>query len=116
MNKKWINSTLNCEAYSSLEGASSDHRNVMAKIRLSLRRNAAQTTTTAQLELYLLNNRDFNDKYTITLRKKFDALQEISEILTPNDKYENFVNAHIKAAAECIPTNLRAKHRVPREI
>ena len=30
---------------------------------------------------------------------KFDALQEISEIPTANDKYENFINAHLKAAA-----------------
>ena len=41
INKKWNNRTLNCEAYSSFEGASSDHRIVTAKIRLSLRRNAA---------------------------------------------------------------------------
>ena len=51
--------------------------------------------------------------HTITLRKKFDALQKISDTLTPNDEYENFVNAHIEAAAEVIPTKLRAKHRVP---
>ena len=50
------------------------------------------------------------------LRKKFDALQEIPEALTPNDEYENFINAHIEAAAaECIVTKLRAKHRVPWE-
>ena len=39
INKKWINSALNCEAYSSFKGLSSDHRIVTAKIRLSLRRN-----------------------------------------------------------------------------
>ena len=39
MNKKRINSTLNCEAYSSFEGVSSDHQIVMVKIRLSLHRN-----------------------------------------------------------------------------
>ena len=36
INKKWNNSALNCEAYSSFEGMSSDHRIVTAKIRLSL--------------------------------------------------------------------------------
>ena len=47
----------------------------------------------------------------ITLRNKFDALQEIAETLTLNDKYKNFVNAYIEAAAaECIPTKLRAKY------
>ena len=39
----------------------------------------------------------------------------MSETLTPNDKYENFVNAHIEVEAECIPTKLRAKHWVPWE-
>ena len=47
-----------------------------------------------------------------TLRNEFDALQEISETPTPNNEYENFVNAHL---AKCIPTNKRAKLRVPQE-
>ena len=34
---------------------------------------------------------------------------------TPNDEYENFVNAHLEAAAKCIPTKLKTKYRVPRE-
>ena len=38
INKKWKNSAMNCEAYSSFEGVSSDHRIVRAKIRLSLRK------------------------------------------------------------------------------
>ena len=32
INKKWKNSAMNCEAYSSFEGVSSDHRIVTAKI------------------------------------------------------------------------------------
>ena len=52
----------------------------------------------------------------LTLRNKFDALQEISETLTPNDEYKNFVNAHLEAPAECIPTKQRTKPRVPWEI
>ena len=38
INKKWENSAMNCEVYSSFEGVSSDHRIVTAKIRLSLRK------------------------------------------------------------------------------
>ena len=38
INKKWKNSAINCEAYSSFEGVSSDHRIVTAKIRLSQRK------------------------------------------------------------------------------
>ena len=63
----------------------------------------------------LLNNRDIRDKYTITLRNKFDALQEISETPTLNEGYENLVNAYLEAAAESIPTKQRAKPRVPWE-
>ena len=92
-----------------------DHGIVTAKVRLCLRWNATQTTKTAHYDWSQLNNRNINDKYTITLRNKFDALQEISETLTPNDEYENFVNAHMEAAAKSIPTKLRAKHRVPWE-
>ena len=57
----------------------------------------------------MLNNRALSDKYTITLKNKFDALQEITETLTPNDEYENFANVHMEAAAECISSKLRAK-------
>ena len=80
------------------------HWMVTAKIRLSLRRNVAQTTTNVHYDWCLLNNRDISDKYTLILRNKFDLLQETSEIPTPNDEYENFVNAHLEVAAECIPT------------
>ena len=62
--------------------------------------------------LYKLNNQDI---CTLTLRNKFDALQEISEKPTLNDEYENFINAHIEAAAECLPTKQRDKPRVPWE-
>ena len=96
------------EAYFSFECVSSDHRIVMAKICLSLHRNAAQTTQTTHYDLSLLNNSGIRDKYMITLTNKFDVLQETSETLTPNDKYEN-----LEAAAECMP---RAKHRVPWEL
>ena len=42
INKKWKNSMMNCKAYSSFKGVSSDHRIVTAKIRLSLRKNATK--------------------------------------------------------------------------
>ena len=43
------------------------------------------------------------------LRKKFDALEEISETFTPNDEYENFVYVPMEVAAECMPPKLRTK-------
>ena len=69
----------------------------------------------AHYDWSLLNNRDIRDKYTLTQRNKFDALQEISETPTLNDEYENFVNAHLEVITECIITKQRAKPRVPWE-
>ena len=50
----------------------------------------------------------------VTVRNKFDILQETSETHTPNNKYENFITNHMQAAAvaECIWTKPRAKCRV----
>ena len=109
INKKWKNSAMNSEAYSFIEGMSSDHQIVTTKMRLSLRKNATRTATTKHYDRALLNNRDIRDKYALELRNKFDAQTENS---TPNDEYENFVNAHLEAAAKCIPTKPRIKSRV----
>ena len=65
--------------------------------------------TTKHYEWALLNNRDIRDKFVLELRNRFETLQEKS---TPNNEYENFVNAHLEAAARCIPTKLKTKYRV----
>ena len=72
-----------------------------------------EQTTTIHYDWALLNNKDIRDKYVITLRNKFDALQEKTETHTPNDEYENFVNAHLEAVAKYIPTKLRTKIKSP---
>ena len=107
---------MNCEACSSFEDVASDHRIVTAKIRLGLRSNVARTiTTTVHYDCSLHNNNDISDKYTVKLRNKFDAVQDISEISTVNDEYENFLNVYSEEAVECIPTKQRAKPKVPWE-
>ena len=115
INKKWKNSAMNCEAYSSFEGVASDHRIVAAKLRLSLRKNARRTATTKHYDWALLNNRDIRDKYVLELRNRFETLQEKTEKGTPNEEYESFVEAHLEAASKCIPTKPRTKYRVPWE-
>ena len=47
---------------------------------------------------------DLRNKDMLTLWNKYDVWQEKKETKTPHDEYENFVNAHLEAAAECIPT------------
>ncbi len=63
----------------------------------------------------MFDYRDICNKYTIILRNKYDALEDISATFLPNDDYEKFVNAHTEAAAEFIATKLRSKKRVPWE-
>ena len=116
INKKWINSVLNCKAYFSFERVSSDHRIVLAKIRLSVRRNKKQSVETTRYYWSSLNNTPISNKYSVTVRNKFDTLQDISETPTPNDEYENYVTAHMEAAAEGIPTTPRATCRIPWEL
>ena len=79
------------------------------------RKNATRTATTKHYDWALLNNRDIKDKYILELRNRFETLLEKTEKGTPNDEYENFVNAHLEAAAKCIPTKPRIKYRVPWE-
>ena len=70
-----------------------------------------QTTKTTHYD-WSLPNKDNSDRYMMTQRNKFNALQDISETLTQNDEY-NFINAYIEAAAEYIPT--KEPNRVPWE-
>ena len=53
--------------------------------------------------------------FLLELRNRFETLQEKEEKNTPNDEYENIVNAHLEAASKCIPTKPRTKYRAPWE-
>ena len=68
-----------------------------------------QTAKTSHYDWSSHNNRDISNKYSIAVRNKLSNLQEISETLN----YENFVNDHTEAAAECIQTKPKAKHKLP---
>ena len=46
----------------------------------------------------------------------FETLLEKTEKGTPNDEYENFVDAHLEAAAKCIPIKPKTKYSVPWEM
>ena len=94
INKRWINSTQNSEAYSPFEGVSSDHRIDTTKIRLSLRRNKTETVKIKRYDWFSLTSRNISNEYKIIVRNKFDTLLEISETHNPNKEQENFVHAH----------------------
>ena len=85
INKKWINSDLNCKAYSSFEGVSSNHRIFTVKIHLNISRNTTQTAKTTVYDWSSINNRDICNKCTITVRNKFDTLRIPRVLLVPLD-------------------------------
>ena len=116
INKKWKNSALNCWGILLFWRVCPPITWIVtAKIRLSLRKNAKRTATTKHYDWAQLNNKDVRDKYVLELRNRFETLQEKTEKSTPNDEYENFVNAHLEAAAKYIPTKIKTKYRVPWE-
>ena len=85
VNRKWINSALNSEAYSTFKGVSSDHRIVTIKIRLSLRANKRKANSQPRYDWsVLLNNKDIQNQYTITVKNRFESLQQEAEDNRPN--------------------------------
>ena len=64
INKKWINSVQNCEAYHSLEGISTDHHIVSLSIKLSLRANKKKSNIKIAYNWeHLINNGDLQNKH-----------------------------------------------------
>ena len=112
INKKWKNRAMNCEAYSSFKGVSSDHRIVTAKIRLSLRKNATRTATTKHYDCALLNNRDIRDNYVLELRNRFETLQEKTEKVSKWRIWE-FRQRAPRGSSELYSNKSRTKYRVP---
>ena len=104
---------MNCEAYSSFDGVSSDNRIVTAKIRLSLQKKVTGTAATKHYDWALLKNRSISDKHVLELGNRFETLKEKTEKGTPNNEYENFVNVHLEAAAKYIPTKPKTKYSAP---
>ena len=115
INKKWINSATDCEAYSTFQGVSSDHRIVSLKLRLSLRANKKQELSRPRYDWTSLSDPNTLTSYTTTVRNRFDDLQANEPNPTANTTYENFVTTHREAATECIPVKPKIKRKVPWE-
>ena len=75
IDKKSIYSALKYEACSSFEGVSYDHKIVLVKIRLSLRRNKTQRVKNSWYDWSSLANCDIRNKYMVTGRNNFDTLR-----------------------------------------
>jgi len=116
VNRKWINSCLNCEAYSSFSSVNSDHRIVSAKIRLSLRANKNISNREPPFNWSCLKmDNDICSHYTVEVKNRYAALQEQNDTLSPNEEYNNFIIAHQESAKLHIPLKPKVRKRVPWE-
>ena len=115
VNKKWINSIVNSEAYNTFEGVISDHRIVSLKIRLSLRANKLTKSSTPCYDWSALSNQNTRYLYTVAVRNRFDALQSETESTSANTMYENFIEAHNYASKNAIPLKRKMKRKIPWE-
>ena len=67
-----------------------------------------QTNTDHQaLSLGPFEQQRYKRKICIRIKKQIRNTTKEDGKSTPNDEYENFVNAHFEAAAKCIPTKLK---------
>lgn len=115
VNRKWINSVMNCETYSSFQSINSDHRIVTAEIRLSLRANKAKQKEVPHDWSKLRTDEGIKMTFTVEVKNRFDALQDMDEERTTETLYSNIMAATRKAMEEYIPKKVRNKKRTPWE-
>ena len=116
INKKWINSVQNCEAYHSLEGISPDHRIVSLKIKFSLRPNKKKSNTKIAYNWeHLISNVDLRNQFSTSLRNRYNILQLEDTNESAYNAYQNFIKAHNETAEMLIPQTEKVKRKVPRK-
>ena len=113
VNKKWIYSAINCEAYILFEGVSTDHHIVSGTFRLSLRVTKKSSRTNPPYDWRQLKfNKCFRDQFCLTLSNRFEGLLNETEPPSTDEKYASFVDAVNSSANEHI-LKPKIKRRVP---
>ena len=106
VNRKWRNSVHNVEAYNSFSSLGGDHRLVTATIHLSLRKSKAAPKK-IQYVWTSLKNTELQQKYTLTVRNRFTALQNEDDDATAT--YDKFIQANTEVTEEMIPKKKKMK-------
>ena len=110
--RRWRNSILNAEPYSTFSTVGSDHRVVSMRVRLSLRVAKPSPKTRYDWKAFSANP-GLQTRYTVEVRNRFQLLGEEEE---PNGKYRRFVAANAEATRLCVPVmeryrvSLRSRH------
>ena len=114
INKKWVKSATNCQAYNSFTQIGSDHRVVVANLRLTLR---APKETRVRQKSYnwglVVNDGEVRDSFTVEVKNRFTALQALSDDNDINTRFNNIAKACDEAAITCVPEKPKKKKNVP---
>ena len=123
VNRKWLNSIVNCEAYNTFESNYSDHRIITAKIRLSVRAHKPKKRTNNYRWDELRNNDKVLNEFRLAVSNRFQVLSEETQTETDpevsqsvnSQNYDNLVSAVKEAAEKTIPRRKKRKCLVPWE-
>ena len=115
INKKWINSAMNCQPYNSFRSVYSDHRIVTSDIRLSLCANKKSEKVDPYDWSSIRKPSVIRDAFTLEVKNRYQALKQSDVTANPSQLYTHFENAVSQAAKETIPLKPKQNKRVPWE-
>lgn len=110
--KKWRNSLKNTEAYNFFSSLGSDHRVVICKLKLSLRKSKKSPSRICYDFSCLKDNTELQERYRVEVTNSFSCLMENSgteEEAGPTVKYDKFVEAINTANASLLPKKTSRK-------
>ena len=108
VSKKWKNSVKNVEAYNTFSSIGSDHRVLTARIKMSFRKTKTPKRATIYDWSVLKYNKQLQERYTVTVKNRFNALCQANESAT--QIYDHFVKANKESAEEFLPCKEKTKN------
>lgn len=105
--KKWRNSIKNSEAYGSYSSIGSDHRVVIARVKLSLRMSKTKRREPTPDWGALKTDVDLQHNYTVEVTNRFSALQTADDSATK--RYQCLVEANDTVSKLLLPKKKRKK-------
>lgn len=118
VNRKWLNSITNCEAYSSFESVNSDHRIVSANIRLSVRAHKPKRRTNIFCWEALRTDNNVHSQFSVSVKNRYESLCSEVNLDEPHNNsgcYKKMIQACKEAAEETIPKRPVNKTALPWE-
>lgn len=105
--RKWRNTVKNCEAYSSFQSIGSDHRVVIARVKLSLRTSRTPKRAPVPDWSKLKTDTSLQERYSVEVKNRFDLL--VTESQTATERYQCFLDANNETSQLLLPKKEKKK-------